>query len=128
MSAFNNKFLEQCTSGSINLSTDTIKARLVRTSGYTISDNAVVSGLPAAIVTDVTLGTKALSLGTFDAADAVFSAVPSGAAIDSVVLFKDTGTPASDPVICQITGFSVTPNGGDITIQWQATSPFIFKI
>lgn len=128
MSAFNNKFLELCTSGSIDLSSDTIKARLVRTSGYTISDDDVVNGLPATIGADVTLGTKALSYGTFDAADAVFSSIGAGADIDSVVLFKDTATPASDPVICQITGFSVTPNGGDITISWQATTPFIFKV
>jgi len=128
MSAYNNTFLEQLTKKLIDLSSDTIKARAVRTSAYTISDGAVVSGLPAALVTDVTLGSKVLSLGTFDAADAVFVSVPSGAAVDSVVLFKDTATPASDPVICQITGFSVTPNGGDITIQWQNSSPWIFKI
>lgn len=128
MSAFNNKFLELCTSGGIDLSTDTVKFRLVRTSAYTIADNDVVSGLPAAIATDVTAGSKVLSLGTFDAADAVFTSVPSGAAIDSVVVFKDTGTPASDPVVCQITGFSVTPNSGNITLQWQATTPFIFKV
>src|SRR6266576_3561470 len=127
MSAFNNKALEQFTKALIDLSANTIKARLVRTSGYTIADNDVVNSLPATIGADVTLGTKVESLGTFDAADAVFTAISSGAAIDSVVLIKDTGTPASDPVICQITGFSVTPNGGDITIQWQNTTPWIFK-
>jgi hypothetical protein len=27
-----------------------------------------------------------------------------------------------------IDGFSVVPNGGDITIQWQNTNPFIAKL
>lgn len=113
----------------INLASDTIKTRLVRTSAYTFSQtHDFLNDLPAAIVTDVTLGSKSISNGTFDAADAVFTAVPSGAAIDALVIYKDTGTGTTSNLIAYIDGFSVTPNGGDITIQWQATSPFIFKI
>lgn len=133
MSAHYNLGLEKFTSGTINLGTgsggDTIKVRLVRTSAYTFSQaHEFASSLPAAIVTDVTLGTKALSGGTFDAADAVFLAVPGGAAIDALVIYKDTGVASTSPLIAYIDGFSVTPNGGDITIQWQSTTPFIFKI
>ena len=128
-SAHYDEGLEKFTQGSINLSSDTIVARLVRTSAYTFSQtHDFADDLPAAIVTDVTLGSKVLSGGTFDAADAVFSSVPAGAAIDALVIFKDTGSAATSPLIAYIDGFSVTPNGGDITIQWQATSPFIFKI
>jgi hypothetical protein len=124
------KYLAQ----TVNLGTgsggDTIKVRLVRVSAYTFNQShEFASSLPAAIVTDVTLGTKALAGdGTFDAADAVFSSVPGGAAIDALVIYKDTGSAATSPLLAYIDGFSVTPNGGDITIQWQATSPFIFKI
>ena len=121
--------LHKFTSGSIDLSTDTIRVRLMRTSAYTFSQaHEFASSLPAAIATDVTLGTKVLSGGTFDAANAVFSAVSAGAAIDCLAIFKFVTVDGDSPLIAYIDGFSVTPNGGDITIQWQATTPWIFKI
>lgn len=112
----------------------TIKVRLTRVSAYTFAQaHQFASSLPAAIVTDVTLGTKTANgagsdPGCFDAADATFVAVPSGAAIDSLVVFKDTGTPATSNLLWYIDGFTVTPNGGDITIQWQNSAPFIAKL
>lgn len=125
--------LHKFTSGGINLGTgsggDVIRVRLVRSSAYTFSQaHEFMSSAPAAIATDVTLGSKALSGGTFDAADAVFTAVPAGAAIDALIIFKFVTNDAASPVIAYIDGFSVTPNGGDITIQWQGTTPFIFKV
>ena len=126
-SAHYNEGLESFTKAEINLVSDTIKARLGRVSAYTFSQShSVVGDLPAAIVTDVTLGSKSVVDGTFDAADAVFASVPAGAAVDFVAIWDDTH--ASDRLIAYIDGFSVTPNGGDITLQWQASTPFIFKI
>lgn len=106
----------------------------MRVSAYTFSQShEFASSLPAAIVTDVTLGTKTSNgggsdPGCFDAADAVFSAVGAGAAIDCLAIYKDTGSSATSPLIAYIDGFSVTPNGGDITVQWASSSPFIFKL
>jgi hypothetical protein len=126
-SAHYNNALEMFTKKQIDMVNDAILCRLMRTSAYTFSQaHTQSSDLPAAIVTDVTLGTKVLTGGTFDAADAVFTAVPSGAAIDCLALFDNTT--ATKYLICYIDGFSVTPNGGDITIQWQNTTPWIFKI
>jgi len=133
-SAHYNLGLQKFLGGSINVTTDTIKVRLVRTSAYTFSQShEFASSLPAAIVTDVTLGSKSTNgagsdPGCFDAADATFTAVPSGAAIDALVIYKDTGASATSPLIAYIDGFSVTPNGGDITIQWANANPFIFKL
>jgi len=133
-SAFQNITLASFLTGGINLSSDTIKVRLNRTSAHAFSQSDdFLNDLAAAIVADVTLGSKAVATtssdgGTFDAADAVFTAVPAGAAIDSLYIYKDTGVSTTSPIIAYIDGFSVTPNGGDITIQWQATNPFIFKI
>lgn len=133
-SAHYNITLASYLTGGLNLSSDTIKVRLVRTSGYTFAQtHDFANDLPAAIVTDVTLGSKAIATtsadgGTFDAADAVFTAVGAGAAIDALVIYKDTGVSSTSPLLCYIDGFSVTPNGGDITVQWQGTNPFIFKI
>jgi hypothetical protein len=133
-SAFQNITLASFLTAGLNLSSDTLKVRLNRTSSHAFSQSDdFLNDLAAAIVTDVTLGSKSIATtsadgGTLDAADAVFTAVPSGAAIDSLYIYKDTGSAATSPVICFIDGFSVTPNGGDITIQWQNTNPFIFKL
>ena len=112
----------------------TVKCRLMRVSGYTFSQaHQFASSLPAAIVTDGTLGTKTANgagadPGCFDAADVTYVAVPAGAAIDCLAVFKDSGTPATSPLLFYIDGFTVTPNGGDITIQWANANPFIAKL
>ena len=59
--------------------------------------------------------------GVFDAADVTFSSVPAGSPCEAVVIFKDTGTASTSPLIAFIdtaTGLPVTPNGADIQIQW----------
>jgi hypothetical protein len=117
-----------------DITTITVKTRLVRVSAYTFAQaHQFATSLPAAIVTDVTLGSKTVNgagsdPGCFDAGDATFVSVPAGAAIDALVAFKDTGTPATSPLLWYIDGFTVTPNGGDITIQWQNSNPFIAKL
>jgi hypothetical protein len=120
-------------SGGIDLTTATIKVRMVRVSGYTFANtHATMTSIGAGVGTDVTLGTKLVNAGAvdgvFDAADAVFTAVTAGAAIDACVIYK-FGTIDGDSVpIMYLDGFSVTPNGGDITLQWAAASPFIWKM
>lgn len=123
------------TIGDVTAGGTTIKVRLMRTSAYTFAQaHQFLASLPAAIVTDVTLGTKVANggggadPGCFDAGDATFTAVPSGAAIDCLGVFKDTGTAGTSPLLFYIDGFSVTPNGGDITIQWQNSVPWIAKL
>src|SRR5215471_4268982 len=123
------------TLGDLTAAGTTVKVRLMRISAYTISQaHQFASSLPAALVTDVTLGTKVANGGTgvdpgcFDAADGTFTAVPTGAAIDCLAVFKDTGTPATSPLLFYMDGFGVTPNGGDITVQWQNSFPWIAKL
>lgn len=112
----------------------TVKCRLMRTAAYTVNQgHQFANVLPAGLVADPTLGSKTANgqgsdPGCLDAADVTFVAVPSGAAIDCLAVFKDTGTPGSSPLLFYIDGFTVTPNGGDITIQWQNSFPFIAKL
>lgn len=133
-SAHQNITLASYLTAGLNLSSDTIKVRLNRTSAHAFSQSDdFLNDLAATIGADVTLGSKSIATtaadgGTFDAADAVFTAIGAGAAIDSLYIYKDTGVAGTSPILCYIDGFSVTPNGGDITIQWQNTNPFIFKI
>lgn len=119
----------------IDLTADTIKVRPTRVSAYTFAATHA-SMTPVVAATggpgDVTLGTKNLATGadggTFDAADAVFTAWTAGAAIDSLVIFKFVTNDAGSTPICYLDGFTVTPNGGDITFVWANSNPFIFKI
>ena len=87
-----------------------------------------MSSIGAGVGTDPTLGTKVLADGTFDAADAVWSAVGAGAAIDCLIIYKFVTNDAGSTPLAYIDGFSVVPNGGDITAVWQSTTPWIFKI
>jgi hypothetical protein len=73
------------------------------------------------------LASKTFTNGTFDAADITFTAV-SGATVEAIVLFLDTGTAANDKLICYIdsasAGLPVTPNGGDINVVWNGSGIF----
>lgn len=121
--------LQAYTQADVDLSSDTIKVRLLRTSAYTFDNtDTTMTDVGSGVGTDVTLGSKSLSDGTFDAADAVFSSVASGSAIDCLVIYKFVTNDAGSTPLAYIDGFSVTPNGGDITIQWQGSSPYIFKV
>jgi hypothetical protein len=118
----------------IDMASDTIKASLIR--GYTpdISTHQFLSdvtGNGGTIVSTVTLGSKTTTGAVFDAADATFTAVSPGSACDMVVIYKDTGTASTSPLVCLIdtaTNLPVTPNGGDINISWDNGSNKIFAL
>lgn len=124
------RFLE----AQINWMSDTIKVILVDTGSYTpntashqyLSD---VSG-SARIAGPVTLTSKATTGGAADAADCTFTAV-SGASIEAIVIYNDTGTESTSPLIAYIdtaTGLPITPNGGDIIVTWDNGTNKIFKV
>lgn len=117
--------------GDIDWINDTISSLLVDTGTYTVDIDvdeweSDVSG----VVSQEDLVGQSTALGVGDANDTVHSSV-SGATVEAIVLFKDTGTPGSSALIAYIdnaTGLPVTPNGGDITIQWDSGANKIFKL
>lgn len=116
----------------IDWSADTIKVALVDTGTYTFSQShQYYSSVSSAVVgTPQTLVSKTSTSGVADAADVTFSAV-SGATVEALVIYKDTGNAATSPLIAYIdtaTGLPVTPNGGDITIAWDSGANKIFKL
>ena len=122
------RFLE----AQINWMTDTIKVILVSTSAYTpqTAVHQYLADIPvsARIAGPVTLTAKATSGGAADAADCTFTSV-SGATINAIVIYKDTGTEATSPLIAYIdtaTGLPITPNGGDITPRSEAANKGAF--
>ena len=118
-------------SGGISWSGDTIKAVLVDTGTYTFSQShQFLSSLSGTVGTAATLGTKTVTDGVADAADVTYTAV-SGASVEAIVIYKDTGVAGTSPLIAYIdtaTNLPVTPNGGDISITWDSGANKIFKL
>lgn len=116
----------------VALNSGTIKAALLRS--YTFSDShedlADVTGAGATVVATATIGSKTFTSGVFDAADVTWAAVPNGTACDNFVLYQDGATDADRRLIMFVdsyTNLPVTPNGGDITIEWDSGSNKIFS-
>lgn len=92
------RFLE----AQINWLTDTMKVLLVDTGAYTpqtavhqyLSDVSVSSRIAG----PVTLTSKTTTGGAADAADVTFTNV-TGASIESIVIYSDTGTESTSPLI-----------------------------
>ena len=117
--------------GGFNLSSDTIKATLVK-STYTpnYSTHQYLSDLGANTVgTDQTLGSKTTTAGVFDAADPSFASIPASTTIAYIVLYKDTGSSATSPLICGIDA-SLTTGGASSTVNvtFDNGSNKIFKL
>jgi len=108
----------------VDFLSDTIRAVLVDTGTYTYSAaHDFFNDVTGVVGSAVTLGSKTTTGGAFDAADAVFTAV-TGATVEAVVIYKDTGTAGTSQLIAYIdtaTGLPATPNGGDITVAWNAS-------
>lgn len=84
----------------------------------------------ARIFTSGNLASKTVTGGVFDAADVTVTAV-TGNSIESLVIYKDTtvaGTSALVAFIDTATGLPFTPNGGDLTIQWDNGASKIFAL
>lgn len=108
----------------INWMTDTMKCILVDTGNYTVqtATHKFLSDISssARVTPPVTLTAKSTAGGAADAADCTFTSV-SGASIEAIVIYKDTGTESTSPLIAWIdtaTGLPITPNGGDIIVTW----------
>ena len=125
------------TNAGIQWSTGDIKAILVKITGtgetYTYSAaHEFRSSLhdDVHIATSGNLGTKSVTDGVADAANVTFTSV-TGDEAGAIVLYRDTGNKATDELIAYIdsaTGLPVTPNGGDITIEWDDGANKIFKL
>jgi len=122
------KFKESALQAGVNMSSGTVKVALVDTGTYTYNAaHQFVSSLSGVVGTAQTLGTKTFTNGVFDAANAAFPAV-TGNSVEALVIYVDTGNPATSPLIAYIdtgvTGLPVTPNGGDINVAWNASGIF----
>lgn len=106
-----------------------VYAALVDTGTYTYSAaHQFYSSLTGIVGTDQEILTKTQVTGTFDGTDLTYTAV-TGASVEAIVLYrKNAGANTTWPLIAYIdtgvTGLPVTPNGGNITVTWNASGIF----
>jgi hypothetical protein len=119
--------------GDIDWVNDDVRVVLVDLADYTFSAaHDFLADVPSgARVASVALTGQTAVAGVADADDAVLTAV-TGDVSEAVILYVHTGSDATAALIAYIdtvaSGLPVTPNGGDITIQWSSGSNKIFKL
>ena len=120
--------------GSIDWDTDDIRAILIDTDDYTVNlathDNLDDIPAGARVAVSGALTGKTVTGGVADAADVTWTGV-TGDQSEAIVLYKHTGTESTSRLIAYInsaTGLPVTPNGGDIKVEWDNGSDKIFKL
>lgn len=143
MSSQYTKGILSLVNGNVDLLSADLKIVMVDTAGYTADFDAdeFLSDIPALdrVATSPNLASKTLTIDTatspdqvvFDCADFVFPTV-SGDPTEALVLYKDTGDPATSPLIAYFDGGSVavTPNGNNVNcvisasglLRWQRTA------
>lgn len=119
--------------GDIDYTADTIKMALV-SSSYTpnLNTHDFWNDVSANVVgTPQTLAGKSTSAGIANCSDVTFSAVAGGSTVAYIVLYKDTGTPATSQLIAcydTATGLPIVTSGADITIRIDTGSNKLFKL
>ena len=109
--------------------TGTVKAALVDTGTYTYSSaHEFLTSLTGVVGTAQTIGaTKSYTDGVFDGGDITYTSV-TGNSVEALVLYIDTGTAGTSRLVAFIdtgvTGLPVTPNGGNISVTWNASGIF----
>jgi hypothetical protein len=119
---------ENFANGEIDWVDDTIKVALIdSTYSVAIDTHDFWDDVSGDIVgTAETLANASNTLGTCDADDVTFSSV-TGSQVHYLVIYRDSGVAATSQLIAYIdtaTGLPVTPNGGDITVTWDAAGIF----
>ena len=124
------KYKEALLTGSANisLSAGNVKTSFIDLGTYTYSTtHQFYSDLSDVVGDSANLGSKTVTDGTFDAANTVYTAI-SGVSVEAYVTWIDTGSGSTARLVAYtdtgVTGFPVTPNGGDINLNFNASGLF----
>lgn len=115
-------------STNVDLNDLTVKVALIDTGTYTYNAaHEFFSSVSGVVGTPQTIGATTVANGLFDGDDVTYSAV-TGNSAEALLIYIDTGSAATSRLVAWIdtgvTGLPVTPNGGDITITWNASGIF----
>lgn len=127
------KGLKAILDGDVDMLADDIKVVLLD-SGYTFNSAHDflddISGT-AIVATSANLASKTTTGGVFDAADVTFTAL-TGDDVVAYVVYKDTGSSATSPLLCYVdtaadtSDLLIEPDGTDVTLRWNSAG--IFRI
>jgi hypothetical protein len=126
-------YLQAMLAGSFDLSSASIKLMLVNiASGHYTPDFTTDQFITAIAGGDQIASTAALTSvsitdGVFNAANTLWASVASGPAAGAFVIYIDTGTPSTSPLLAYIDSYSglpVTPNGSNINVSFTGSGIF----
>lgn len=113
----------------VNDTTDGPFCALVDTGTYTYnSAHDFYNDLSGIVGTDQRIANPTVANGTFDGDNLTYTAV-SGNSVEALVIYrKNAGANTTWKLVLfmdtSVTGLPVTPNGGDITVSWNASGIF----
>jgi hypothetical protein len=112
----------------VDINDGTVKVALVDTGTYTYNAaHDFYNDVSGVVGTPQTIGNTTVTDGVFDGDNVTYTAV-TGNSVEALVIYIDTGDPATSRLVAYIdtgvTGLPVTPNGGDITVTWNASGIF----
>jgi hypothetical protein len=126
------KYLERAMGAGLDLTTLDLKVVAVDLGAYTYSAaHEFLSDIPggARIATSPNLASKVITNGVFDAADVTFAGF-SGATVEALVIYQDTGVAGTSRLIAffdtGVAGLPLTPTGAAQTVVWNASGIFAF--
>jgi hypothetical protein len=115
-------------SANVDINDGTVKVALIDTGTYTYnSAHEFYSSVSGVVGTPQTIANTTVTNGLFDGDNVTYTAV-TGNSVEALLIYIDTGTAATSRLVAwidtSVTGLPVTPNGGDITITWNASGIF----
>lgn len=115
-------------SANVDINDGTVKVALIDTGTYTYnSTHEFYSSVSGVVGTPQTIANTTVTNGLFDGDNVTYTAV-TGNSAEALLIYIDTGTAGTSRLVAwidtSVTGLPVTPNGGDITITWNASGIF----
>jgi len=112
----------------VDLGSLVVKVALIDTGTYTYNAaHDFYNDVTGVVGTPQTIANQTVTDGVFDGDNVTFTNV-TGNSVEALIIYIDTGTASTSRLVAYIdtgvTGLPVTPNGGDISITWNASGIF----
>lgn len=110
----------------VDIDDGTVKVAL-STASYNSANQFYSSVSASTVGTPQTIANTTVTNGLFDGDDVTFTSV-TGSTVTALIIYIETGNPATSRLVAFIdtgvTNLPVTPNGGNISITWNASGIF----
>lgn len=110
----------------VDINDGTVKVAL-STAAYNSAHQYYSSVSASTVGTPQTINNTTVTNGLFDGDDVTYTAV-TGSQVTALIIYIDTGNTATSRLVAfidtSVTNLPVTPNGGNISITWNASGIF----